>query len=141
MARIITTTQKPDFASRGPTDPQGRSLRQFDLKTRLFKYPLSCEIYAEAFIKAPVQYAVLHRVGPVTATDLCRLEIPLLIAGGFTLAVVSVVLRGTLGMHGIPLIASALFISFASAIIATAIRPQGREVLSESRALIGRLLS
>jgi hypothetical protein len=44
-------------------------------------------------------------------------------------------------MHGIPLIASALFISFGSAIIATAIRPQGREVLSESRALIGRLLS
>lgn len=96
---------------------------------------------AEALVKAPIQYAVLHRVGPVTAIDLCRLEIPLLAAGGFTLAVVSLLLRGALGMHGIPLIASALFISFASAVLATVIRPQGKEVLGESRALLGRLLS
>tara|TARA_R110002073_G_scaffold231917_2_gene393003 strand:- start:3096 stop:4397 length:1302 start_codon:yes stop_codon:yes gene_type:complete len=37
------------FESRGPRDDQGRSLRQFDLKTRMFKYPLSYLIYSESF--------------------------------------------------------------------------------------------
>jgi hypothetical protein len=38
-----------DFAGRGPRDPGGRSLRSFDLKTRLFRYPLSYMIYSSAF--------------------------------------------------------------------------------------------
>ncbi|TWU26371.1 hypothetical protein Pla52o_02240 [Novipirellula galeiformis] len=38
-----------EFESRGPHDEQGRSLRQFDLKTRMFKYPLSYLIYSDAF--------------------------------------------------------------------------------------------
>lgn len=38
-----------DFASRGPRDSQGRSLRTFDLKTRLFRYPLSYMVYSQAF--------------------------------------------------------------------------------------------
>ncbi|WP_442507844.1 hypothetical protein SH528x_006783 [Novipirellula sp. SH528] len=38
-----------EFESRGPSDDQGRSLRQFDLKTRMFKYPLSYLIYSKAF--------------------------------------------------------------------------------------------
>ena len=38
-----------DFAGRGPCDSQGRSLRTFDLKTRLFRYPLSYMIYSGAF--------------------------------------------------------------------------------------------
>ena len=38
-----------DFAGRGPRDDQGRSLRAFDLKTRLFRYPLSYMIYSGAF--------------------------------------------------------------------------------------------
>jgi hypothetical protein len=38
-----------DFAKRGPRDGQGRSLRTFDLKTRLFRYPLSYMIYSAAF--------------------------------------------------------------------------------------------
>ena len=37
------------FPERGPRDPKGRSLRDFDLKTRLFKYPLSYMIYSELF--------------------------------------------------------------------------------------------
>jgi len=37
------------FAERGPRDPQGRSLRDFDLETRLFRYPLSYMIYTAAF--------------------------------------------------------------------------------------------
>jgi hypothetical protein len=41
------------FAARGPRDKQGRSLRDFDLKTRLFKYPLSFMIYSELFDNMP----------------------------------------------------------------------------------------
>ena len=42
-----------DFMSRGPRDRQGRSLRDFDLKTRLFKYPLSYLIYSDSFNALP----------------------------------------------------------------------------------------
>jgi hypothetical protein len=38
-----------DFAKRGPHDNAGRSLRSFDLKTRLFRYPLSYMVYSTAF--------------------------------------------------------------------------------------------
>lgn len=41
------------FPKRGPRDPQGRSLRDFDLKTRLFRYPLSYMIYSAAFDGMP----------------------------------------------------------------------------------------
>ena len=41
------------FSRRGPRDPQGRSLRDFDLKTRLFRYPLSYMIYSAAFDGMP----------------------------------------------------------------------------------------
>jgi len=42
------------FPERGPRDPQGRSLRDFDLETRLFRYPLSYMIYSRAFDALPV---------------------------------------------------------------------------------------
>jgi hypothetical protein len=41
------------FAERGPRDRQGRSLRDFDLHKRLFRYPLSYMIYSEAFASLP----------------------------------------------------------------------------------------
>jgi hypothetical protein len=41
----FTTT----FTARGPFDDHGRSLRDFDLKSRLFRYPLSYTIYSRAF--------------------------------------------------------------------------------------------
>lgn len=41
------------FAARGPFDKEGRSLRAFDLKTRLFKYPCSYLIYSKAFAALP----------------------------------------------------------------------------------------
>ncbi|MGH8217044.1 MAG: hypothetical protein ACREUT_00525 [Steroidobacteraceae bacterium] len=41
------------FESRGPRDPMGRSLRDFDLQTRLFKYPLSYLVYSRAFNALP----------------------------------------------------------------------------------------
>ena len=37
------------FAARGPRDAKGRSLRDFDLKKRLFRHPLSYMIYSTAF--------------------------------------------------------------------------------------------
>ena len=42
-----------DFAAQGPRDKRGRSLRDFDLQTRLFKYPCSFLIYSEAFDQLP----------------------------------------------------------------------------------------
>lgn len=41
------------FGGRGPFDAKGRSLRQFDLGTRIFKYPCSYLIYADAFDALP----------------------------------------------------------------------------------------
>jgi hypothetical protein len=48
-----TSTFSVDFSVRGKKDPKGRSLRDFDLKTRLFRYPCSYEIYSEAFDALP----------------------------------------------------------------------------------------
>jgi hypothetical protein len=42
-----------EFAAKGPRDARGRSLRDFDLKTRIFKYPCSYLIYSEAFDSIP----------------------------------------------------------------------------------------
>ncbi len=41
------------FPLQGPRDKKGRSLRDFDLKTRLFKYPCSYLIYSPAFDALP----------------------------------------------------------------------------------------
>jgi hypothetical protein len=48
-----TSTFAADFERRGPRDALGRSLREFDLKRRLFKYPLSYLIYSEQFDALP----------------------------------------------------------------------------------------
>ena len=41
------------FQKQGPKDSRGRSLRDLDLKTRVFKYPLSYLIYSEGFKGLP----------------------------------------------------------------------------------------
>jgi hypothetical protein len=41
------------FEAQGPADASGRSLRQLDLRGRLFKYPLSYLVYSEAFDGLP----------------------------------------------------------------------------------------
>jgi hypothetical protein len=41
------------FPQRGPRDRYGRSLRDFDLQRRLFRYPLSYMIYSEIFDAMP----------------------------------------------------------------------------------------
>ena len=42
-----------DFVARGPRDSSGRSIRDFDLHKRIFKYPCSYLIYSEAFDSIP----------------------------------------------------------------------------------------
>ena len=58
------TTFTQDFASRGPFDSHGRSLRQFDLQSRIFKYPCSYLIYSETFdaIPSPAKEYVYRRL-------------------------------------------------------------------------------
>jgi hypothetical protein len=41
------------FPEHGPRDRKGRSLRDFDLQTRLFRYPLSYMVYSRAFDALP----------------------------------------------------------------------------------------
>lgn len=40
-----------DFQAAGPKDALGRSLRDFDMKTRMFKHPCSYLIYSDAFLQ------------------------------------------------------------------------------------------
>ena len=51
VAGVSTFTKT--FAARGPKDAKGRSLRDFDLQKRLFRYPLSYMIYSSAFDAMP----------------------------------------------------------------------------------------
>jgi hypothetical protein len=41
------------FQAQGPKDSQGRSLRELDLHSRVFRYPLSLLIYSEGFDALP----------------------------------------------------------------------------------------
>ena len=47
------STFKKTFPQRGPRDRLGRSLRDFDLQTRLFRYPLSYMVYSRTFDALP----------------------------------------------------------------------------------------
>jgi hypothetical protein len=64
-APIVGTSDfAKQFTARGPRDPQGRSLRDFDLQKRIFKYPCSYLIYSEAFdaIPAPAKHYIYRRL-------------------------------------------------------------------------------
>jgi len=52
------------FAVRGIRDSKGRSLRDFDLSTRIFRYPCSYLIYSDAFdaLPEPAKGYVYHRL-------------------------------------------------------------------------------
>ena len=52
------------FPQRGPRDRFGRSLRDFDLQQRLFRYPLSYMIYSEIFdaMPAPARERIYQRL-------------------------------------------------------------------------------
>ena len=48
-----TSSFAADFEARGPRDGRGRSLRDFDLESRLFRHPLSFLVHSEAFGALP----------------------------------------------------------------------------------------
>ena len=52
------------FENLGPKDARGRSLRQFDLNTHLFKFPCSFLIYSEAFdaLPEPIKEKIYRRL-------------------------------------------------------------------------------
>jgi hypothetical protein len=58
------------FPSTGPRDQQGRSLRDLDLKTRLFRFPLSYLIYTQEFQQLPSDVMKLIRAKLATELDL-----------------------------------------------------------------------
>ena len=66
-----TSSFVKDFESRGPRDAMGRSLRDLDLKRRLFRYPLSYLIYSEQFdaLPAEVKDYVYRRLWQVLGSD------------------------------------------------------------------------
>ena len=59
------------FETLGPADAQGRSLRQFDLRTRLFKYPCSFMIYSPSFEALPLRARrhLYHRLWEVLSGE------------------------------------------------------------------------
>ncbi len=59
-----TSTFAADFVKKGPRDSKGRSLRDFDLVHRLFKFPCSYLIYSESFeqLPMPVKEYVYQRI-------------------------------------------------------------------------------
>jgi len=48
-----TSNFTAEFTARGPRDSKGRSLRDFDLKHRLLRYPMSYLIYSKSFDDMP----------------------------------------------------------------------------------------
>jgi hypothetical protein len=72
-----------EFAARGPRDSKGRSLRDFDLDTRIFRYPCSYLIYSDAFdaIPRPAKDYIYHRLlqiltGEDQSEDFAHLALP-----------------------------------------------------------------
>jgi hypothetical protein len=55
------------FQSQGPRDKKGRSLRELDLKNKVFRYPLSYMVYSPGFESLPpvVKEYVFRRIGEV----------------------------------------------------------------------------
>jgi hypothetical protein len=64
---IGTSTFTAEFPKTGPRDGKGRSLRDLDLKTRLFRYPLSFLIFSSQFrgLPAPAKEYVYTRLHDV----------------------------------------------------------------------------
>ena len=74
LPRPVTGTSgySAQFEARGPRDPQGRSLRDLDLRSRVFRYPLSFLIYSESFDSLPlgVREHIYQRLAEIlTALD------------------------------------------------------------------------
>jgi hypothetical protein len=78
-----TTTFATDFAGQGPRDQRGRSLRDFDLQQRLFRYPLSYLVYSASFdaLPGPVKQYVYRRLREVLDGSVSEPEFSHLSAG------------------------------------------------------------
>jgi hypothetical protein len=50
-----TSAFAKEFTGRGPFDSRGRTLREFDLRTRMFRYPMSYLIYSRVFDGLPAE--------------------------------------------------------------------------------------
>jgi hypothetical protein len=59
------------FPASGPRDHQGRSLRDFDLQTRLFRYPLSYMIYSSEFeaLQQPAKDEIYRKLFAVLTSN------------------------------------------------------------------------
>ena len=59
-----------DFSKQGPRDEQGRSLRELDLKQRMFKYPCSFLVYSSSFktLPPPAKDYLVRRLKEVLTT-------------------------------------------------------------------------
>lgn len=59
-----TSAFAKEFAARGIRDRKGRSLRDFDLQTKIFRYPCSYLIYSESFdtLPEPARGYIYHRL-------------------------------------------------------------------------------
>jgi hypothetical protein len=62
-----SSTFAQEFASKGPHDSRGRSLRDLDLTHRLLRYPCSFMVYSDAFeaLPAAVKSLVYERMWDV----------------------------------------------------------------------------
>ncbi len=60
-----------DFSKRGPKDSQGRSVREFDLKTRMFRYPCSYLIYSPTFdaMQKPLRQEIYRQLDDVLSGE------------------------------------------------------------------------
>lgn len=70
--QVIGSSQfAKEFTARGKTDRKGRSLREFDLQSRLFKYPCSFLIHSPAFASLPdeVRVPILKRLGKILGNE------------------------------------------------------------------------
>jgi hypothetical protein len=50
-----SSTFAKDYAAAGPFDGKKRSLREFDLKTRLFRHPCSAAVYSPQLAALPAE--------------------------------------------------------------------------------------
>jgi hypothetical protein len=62
-ALLGSSAFEAQFVKLGPRDKQGRSLRQFDLETRLFKYRCSYVLYSKASTAFPRQFETVSIAG------------------------------------------------------------------------------
>jgi hypothetical protein len=67
-----STTFTEEFTGRGPDDATGRSLRDFDLHSRMFRYPCSYLIYSPAFdaLQPELRDAIYRQLWSVLAENI-----------------------------------------------------------------------